>query len=60
MSPAEVVVLYRSPRRMCGFARGIARGIARHYGETVEITDLSCMLKGQPQCTIAVKRAGGT
>jgi predicted hydrocarbon binding protein len=57
VSPGEVVVIYRSRRRMCGFARGIARGVARHFGETVVINDLTCMLNGKPACTISVTLA---
>src|ERR1044071_1790066 len=35
-SADEIVVHYNSERRYCALARGIARGIARHYGETLE------------------------
>lgn len=55
VSPSEVVVIYDSERKMCALARGIARGVAIHYGEQIEITDLTCMLKGKPSCTIAIK-----
>ena len=55
VSPREVVIIYQSDRKMCAVARGITRGVAKHYNERVEITDLTCMLKGKPTCTIAVK-----
>lgn len=55
VSPSEVVVIYESERRMCGLAKGIARGVAKHYGEQIEINELTCMLKGKPSCTIAIK-----
>lgn len=55
VSPMEVVVIYESERKMCALAKGIARGVAKHYGEQIEINDLTCMLKGQPSCTIAIK-----
>src|SRR5215218_9970788 len=41
-----IVIHYSSARRLCAFAKGIAMGIARHYGETLEIRDLTCMQKG--------------
>lgn len=59
VSPREVVIFYESARKLCAVARGIARGVAVHYGEQVEITDLTCMLKGKPTCTIAVTLASG-
>lgn len=55
VSATEVVVIYESERQMCGLAKGIARGVAKQYGEQIEITELTCMLKGKPTCTIAVK-----
>lgn len=55
-SPDEVVVTYASPRKMCGVAKGIARGVAKHFKETVTISETSCMLKGGDHCRISVKR----
>jgi predicted hydrocarbon binding protein len=56
VSEREVVIIYESDRKLCAVARGIARGVANQYDESIEITDLTCMLKGQPTCTIAVKQ----
>ena len=55
VSPAEVVIHYASERRMCAVARGIARGVADHYGEPVEILEPSCMLRGDAECLIHVR-----
>jgi hypothetical protein len=33
-------------------ARGIARGVARHYREKLEIVDRECMLRGADRCLI--------
>ena len=52
----EIVVHYSSERKMCAFAKGIASGIARHYGETLEITDLACMHQGATTCEILLRR----
>jgi predicted hydrocarbon binding protein len=55
VSPAEVVIRYSSQRKMCAVARGIARGVADHYGERVEIGEPSCMLRGDAECRIHVR-----
>lgn len=53
----EVLITYRSARRMCGVAVGIVRGLAKHYSESIDIRELSCMLEGASACRILVKRA---
>jgi len=53
-SPSAVRILYSSPRKLCGLARGITRGIAAHLGEPIVIEDISCMHRGDAQCIIAV------
>ena len=55
LSPGEVVIRYASERRMCAVARGIARGVADHYGERVDIGEPSCMLRGDAECRIHVR-----
>ncbi|MBC7789248.1 MAG: heme NO-binding domain-containing protein [Anaerolineae bacterium] len=55
MSKGEVIITYTSRRRMCSVAKGIAAGVAAHYGETVDITELECMHNGDGQCRISVK-----
>jgi predicted hydrocarbon binding protein len=56
VSPDEVVVLYRSRRRLCAVAKGIIRGIARHYHERVQVTEETCMHRGASECRIVVRR----
>jgi predicted hydrocarbon binding protein len=53
----EVVVTYRSPRRMCGLAKGIVRGVARHFQEPVMIEETSCLHQGADACRIRIRRA---
>jgi hypothetical protein len=53
--PDELVVTYDSARRLCRLARGIVRGVARHYAEQVVIQEPSCMLKGDAACRLIVK-----
>lgn len=55
--PDEVVIVYNSPRRLCAVARGIAKGVAHHFGERVDVTDVKCMHEGDPNCEISVKLA---
>ena len=50
----EVTVVYTSPRKLCAVARGISRGIARHFHETIEIRDVSCMHRGDAECVMVV------
>ena len=52
---SEVVIQYASPRKMCAVARGIVRGVATHYGDTISMIDTGCMLRGAIQCTITVR-----
>jgi Haem-NO-binding len=53
-SPDAVVVTYDSPRKMCTLAKGIIKGIAKHYGERVTIGEPTCMLKGEIACELIV------
>ena len=52
--PEEVVVIYDSPRKMCALAKGIILGVSKHYGESVIITEPTCMLKGGAACRLIV------
>ncbi len=54
-SADEVVITYSSPRKMCAVAKGVARGVARHYNERIAISEPKCMLKGSPSCEIRVR-----
>ena len=55
-APDEVVVTYASARRLCGFGKGIVRGLARHFGETVTLDEPSCMLRGDGECRLRVRK----
>lgn len=56
-SEDEVVIEYGSQRKMCFVAKGIAKGLAKHYQENISISEPSCMHKGDPICTIVIKRS---
>ena len=55
----EVLVTYDSERKLCAVARGISRGLARHFGEEVVISDLKCMHRGDVACVISVRQVSG-
>ncbi len=55
VGPEEVVISYASPRKMCGVAKGITRGIAKRRAENVAISESVCMLRGGPTCEISVR-----
>lgn len=54
--PDEVVLTYDSPRKMCAVAKGIARGLARHFNETIQISESACMHQRAPACVISFRR----
>lgn len=54
--PAEVTIAYASSRRMCHLAIGIARGIAAHFRERIEIEQPTCMHRHDERCLIVIRR----
>jgi predicted hydrocarbon binding protein len=56
VAPNEVVVRYTSARRLCGIAKGIVRGLARHFAQTVTLEEPACMLRGDAECVLRVRR----
>jgi predicted hydrocarbon binding protein len=54
-SDDEVELVYASPRKLCRIAKGIIRGVARHYQEEVSINDRACMNDGDPFCAMQIK-----
>jgi hypothetical protein len=54
VGPAEVKITYGSERRMCSLARGIIAGLAAHFETEVDVTEPTCMHRGDPACTIVV------
>ncbi len=54
-APDEVVLFYDSERRLCAAARGIARGLAQHFRESLGIEERQCMHRGDKSCVISFK-----
>lgn len=55
VGPDEVMVHYTSERKLCAVAVGIAHGIAKYFGEAVNVTQLTCMHRGDASCELSVK-----
>jgi hypothetical protein len=55
-TPDELQIVYSSDRRLCSVVRGIVKGVAGYYGETVHISEDACMLQGDPYCALQVTR----
>ncbi|MBI4710274.1 MAG: heme NO-binding domain-containing protein [Nitrospirae bacterium] len=53
--PGEIVINYKSPRRLCSLAKGIAQGLAAHFNERISINEKTCMLKNADSCSISIK-----
>lgn len=47
-----LIIHYRSPRKLCALASGIAKGIASHHREQVSVSQPRCMHRGDPACEI--------
>ncbi len=54
MKDDEVLVFYHSPRKLCALLRGIIKGAADHYGETIGIKDDRCVENGDSCCQLTV------
>lgn len=55
VTPNEVIVTYTSNRKMCPVARGIIKGLGRHYEQRLNVTETTCQHKGAPSCQMTVK-----
>ena len=57
VSEREVRIAYTSARRMCTVAKGIVKGVGTYYKQPLEVTESSCMLRGDAACTLHVRSA---
>jgi len=53
-SPNELVILYRSPRKLCSLAIGLMRGAAEHFHNSISIREPKCMHHGSDHCRLEV------
>lgn len=49
---------YASQRRLCHFGEGLVEGTAAHYGEAVDISQPSCMRRGDSSCELRIEFSG--
>ena len=56
LSYDQVAVTYNSERRLCSVAKGIAKGVAKHYSESISISESTCMHRGDETCRILVRQ----
>lgn len=49
-NPNEVILLYRSERRLCSVLQGAIEGAALRYNEQVRVVERTCMNKGAAVC----------
>jgi predicted hydrocarbon binding protein len=52
--PDQAILRYDSPRRLCAVARGIMRGVARHFDEPIALDERTCMHRGDAECEIVI------
>ncbi|HDN80234.1 MAG: hypothetical protein DRI61_13995 [Chloroflexi bacterium] len=51
-SERELVIVYRSPRRLCTFAKGLIAGVAEYFQEQITVEEKHCMKQGHPACEL--------
>ena len=56
----RLTIVYDSPRRLCVLLRGLTEGTARNYGQHAELEESTCMLRGDPACTLEVSFSDGS
>ncbi|MDP5135616.1 heme NO-binding domain-containing protein [Rheinheimera baltica] len=55
ISPEQIEVTYRSPRKMCFCAEGLLFGAAQHFGQNITIVHTVCMHNGADHCILAIE-----
>lgn len=46
----RLVILYKSPRKLCILAEGLMKGAAHHFNEKIDVKEPLCMHKGSDHC----------
>ena len=54
-SEDQLVMLYRSPRKLCHLSEGLINGAAKHFGQQVSIKQPCCMHNDDDHCRIEMK-----
>ena len=49
-----LVMHYRSPNRLCGLYKALARLLINHYGDNATIKETRCLKKGDSECELHI------
>lgn len=53
--PSGLMMYYDSPRQLCSLLHGSIEGAAIRYGEQAQVSEDTCMKRGAPVCTFAIR-----
>lgn len=54
----QLVMIYRSDRKMCALAEGLFDGAAKHFGEEITHKQTKCLLSGDDHCRFELSFGG--
>ncbi len=49
-APDRLVMIYKSPRKLCHLAEGLISGAAEHYQSQLQMSQTQCLHRQDPQC----------
>lgn len=49
-APDQLVMMYKSPRRLCPLVIGLLRGVSDHFNERIDYEKTSCLNDGDSHC----------
>lgn len=52
--PNKLITHYRSPNKLCGLYRSLARSVINHYGDEAGIEEKCCIQKGANECEMHI------
>jgi predicted hydrocarbon binding protein len=55
-TPTTLVFQYKSPRQLCYFCEGLVYGLAKHTGQSVNVSQIECEHEGDERCLIKVEK----
>jgi len=53
-APMRLVMIYKSPRKLCRLAEGLIKGAAKHFKTKIDVKHIMCMHKGADHCRIEI------
>jgi len=53
-APNQLIIIYRSPRKLCALAKGLTQGAANHFKVSIQIQETLCMHHGDDHCCLEV------